>query len=173
MWPAVGWSKPAIRRRQVVFPEPEGPSIAKNSPATMSRSTPSTALTAPKWRLTSRNSTAVEEVDAMSPLGSEWSIAGMSGGEPASRALSVLCLSAADHGDVIGDPAIVWHAGRLRRAFGDRRLPELDAAEIVVAVGLASVVGQERVALHAAGTAGSEPNQAATSPWTFGCRECS
>ena len=32
MWPLVGWSKPAIRRRQVVLPEPDGPSIAKNSP---------------------------------------------------------------------------------------------------------------------------------------------
>ena len=32
MWPAVGCSKPAISRRQVVLPEPEGPSMAKNSP---------------------------------------------------------------------------------------------------------------------------------------------
>jgi hypothetical protein len=32
MLPEVGCSKPAIRRRQVVLPEPDGPSIAKNSP---------------------------------------------------------------------------------------------------------------------------------------------
>ena len=39
---ASGWSKPAIRRRQVVLPEPEGPSSEKNSPSRMSRLTPST-----------------------------------------------------------------------------------------------------------------------------------
>ena len=30
--PSVGASNPAIIRRQVVFPEPEGPSMEKNSP---------------------------------------------------------------------------------------------------------------------------------------------
>ena len=30
-WPAVGWSKPEISRRQVVLPEPDGPSMAKNA----------------------------------------------------------------------------------------------------------------------------------------------
>ena len=54
----VGCSKPAIRRRQVVLPEPEGPSMAKNSPSAMSRVTPSTARTAPKWRQTLTNLTA-------------------------------------------------------------------------------------------------------------------
>ena len=43
----VGRSKPAIRRSVVVLPEPEGPSIVKNSPAGTSRSTPSTATTSP------------------------------------------------------------------------------------------------------------------------------
>jgi hypothetical protein len=33
--PAVGCSKPAIRRRQVVLPEPEGPSSVKNSPSSI------------------------------------------------------------------------------------------------------------------------------------------
>ena len=56
--PAVGCSKPAIRRRQVVLPEPDGPSMAKNSPGAMSRSTASTARTAPKWRETCRKETA-------------------------------------------------------------------------------------------------------------------
>jgi hypothetical protein len=40
------------------FPEPDGPSIAKNSPAPMSRSTASTALTEPKWRDTCLKETA-------------------------------------------------------------------------------------------------------------------
>ena len=47
MLPASGCSKPAISRRHVVFPEPDGPSIEKNSPSRMSRSMPSTAVTSP------------------------------------------------------------------------------------------------------------------------------
>ncbi|MNE37212.1 hypothetical protein D3C80_1310540 [compost metagenome] len=56
--PALGCSKPAIRRRQVVLPEPEGPSIEKNSPSWMSIDTWSTALTSPKARETLVNCTA-------------------------------------------------------------------------------------------------------------------
>ena len=47
-WPAVGVSKPEISRRQVVLPEPDGPSMAKNAPSPISRSTASTARTSPK-----------------------------------------------------------------------------------------------------------------------------
>src|ERR671920_366285 len=36
-----------MSRSTVVLPDPEGPSIEKNSPGAMSRSTPSTAVTAP------------------------------------------------------------------------------------------------------------------------------
>src|SRR5262245_381406 len=56
--PLVGWSKPATRRRQVVLPEPDGPSIEKNSPSRISRLTPSPALTSPKCRWTSLRRTA-------------------------------------------------------------------------------------------------------------------
>src|SRR3954462_7818799 len=45
MVPLVGCSKPAIIRSTVVFPEPEGPSIEKNSPEPMVRSASSTATT--------------------------------------------------------------------------------------------------------------------------------
>ena len=45
--PAVGSSNPAIIRSVVVLPEPEGPSMVKNSPRQISRSTPSTAVTSP------------------------------------------------------------------------------------------------------------------------------
>ena len=45
--PSSGRSKPAIMRSVVVLPEPDGPSIVKNSPRAMSRSTPSTAATSP------------------------------------------------------------------------------------------------------------------------------
>src|SRR5215468_916394 len=51
MRPSVGASNPAIIRRHVVLPEPDGPSIEKNSPSRTSRSTPSTAVTVPN-RLT-------------------------------------------------------------------------------------------------------------------------
>src|SRR5215208_1269026 len=43
--PEVGCSKPAIIRRVVVFPQPEGPRSEKNSPPGMWRSMPSTAVT--------------------------------------------------------------------------------------------------------------------------------
>ena len=56
--PPVGFSNPEISRRQVVLPDPDGPSMAKNEPSAMVRSTPSTAFTGPKWRETLRNSTA-------------------------------------------------------------------------------------------------------------------
>ncbi len=45
--PEVGSSNPAIIRRVVVLPEPDGPSIEKNSPSAISRSMPSTAVTWP------------------------------------------------------------------------------------------------------------------------------
>src|SRR6476659_3557110 len=47
MRPSSGRSNPAIIRNVVVLPEPDGPSIVKNSPRAMSRSTPSTAATSP------------------------------------------------------------------------------------------------------------------------------
>src|SRR3990167_10445601 len=58
MEPEVGCSKPAIRRRQVVLPEPDGPSMEKNSPSWISMLTWSTALTSPKARDTLVNCTA-------------------------------------------------------------------------------------------------------------------
>src|SRR6188508_298697 len=56
--PAVGVSNPAIIRRVVVFPDPDGPSIEKNSPSRTSRSTPSTATTSPNRFTTPSNRTA-------------------------------------------------------------------------------------------------------------------
>ena len=46
--PLVAVSKPAIIRRTVVLPEPDGPSIEKNSPLGISRSRFETAVTSPK-----------------------------------------------------------------------------------------------------------------------------
>jgi hypothetical protein len=56
--PQSGASKPATNRRQVVFPEPEGPSMAKNSPGSIENDTSSTARTSPNTRETPRNSIA-------------------------------------------------------------------------------------------------------------------
>ena len=43
--PWVGSSKPAIIRIVVVLPQPDGPSMEKNSPVRMARSMPRTAAT--------------------------------------------------------------------------------------------------------------------------------
>ena len=52
MRPASGVSKPASMRSSVVLPQPEPPSSANISPRAISRSTPSTAATAPKRLVT-------------------------------------------------------------------------------------------------------------------------
>ena len=46
--PASGRSKPAIMRSVVVLPQPDGPTIEKNSPPGMSSEMSSTAATSPK-----------------------------------------------------------------------------------------------------------------------------
>src|SRR3989339_1177856 len=55
MRPSSGVQKPAIMRRSVVLPQPDGPSRKKHSPSWISRDTPSTAVTLPNrlamnWR---------------------------------------------------------------------------------------------------------------------------
>src|SRR3990172_8750176 len=55
--PPVGFSSPAIIRRRVVFPQPDGPKRTRSSPSCVERSTPSTALTSPKCFRTARVST--------------------------------------------------------------------------------------------------------------------
>src|SRR5215510_8103498 len=52
MRPALGVSKPASIRSNVVLPQPDGPSSAKNSPLAISKVSVSTAATAPKCLLT-------------------------------------------------------------------------------------------------------------------------
>ena len=48
MSPEVGLSMPTNKRMSVVLPEPEGPTMVKSSPSSMSRLTPSTAFRVPK-----------------------------------------------------------------------------------------------------------------------------
>src|SRR4051794_9325336 len=48
MRPASGRSKPAIRRNNVVLPQPDGPRSAKNSPGSTASDISSTAVVAPK-----------------------------------------------------------------------------------------------------------------------------
>src|SRR5919109_5477810 len=64
MSPAVGYSRPAIMRRVVVLPQPEGPSKHTTSPASTLRSTRSTAVRSPNTFVTW--SSAI--VDMGSPL---------------------------------------------------------------------------------------------------------
>src|SRR4051812_23424030 len=100
-----------MTRRHVVLPEPEGPSMAKNSPGAISRSTTSMARTLPKWRETCWRETA--EVIRLSPSN----------------------LLAAHHGDIVRNPARIGHAFAAGFALGGRGFPELDLVEIVEAVG--------------------------------------
>ena len=60
--PESGSSKPAIMRKDVVLPQPDGPSREKNSPAAMSSVTPSTATTRPSKVLVTFSSLMVAEV---------------------------------------------------------------------------------------------------------------
>ncbi len=55
--PEVGSLKPAIIRRVVVLPQPDGPSSEKNSPLAISMSRPSTTVSAPKTLVRPRNET--------------------------------------------------------------------------------------------------------------------
>src|SRR5262245_46910099 len=64
--PPSGSSKPAMVRRVVVFPHPEGPSSAISSPSRTSRCRSSTAATPPK-RLV-RPLTAMTDIETENPL---------------------------------------------------------------------------------------------------------
>src|ERR1700704_5660521 len=58
MRPSSGISSPASRRSNVLLPQPEGPSSAKNSPSKMSSDTRSSAATSEKRLLTPSNRTS-------------------------------------------------------------------------------------------------------------------
>src|SRR5688500_18357244 len=65
--PLSGISKPAMMRRLVVLPQPDGPSSEKNSPALMSSVTLSTATTLPSNVLVTSSSLMVAEVIQVPP----------------------------------------------------------------------------------------------------------
>src|SRR5262247_2066354 len=69
--PSSGCSKPAIRRSDVVLPQPEGPRKEWNEPRGMSKEMLSTATTGPKRRVTPRNemSAAPPVCKACAPAG--------------------------------------------------------------------------------------------------------
>src|SRR6476659_9237402 len=105
MRPSSGLSKPAIMRSVVVFPQPLGPSIEKNSPSPISSDTSSTATASPKRLLTLSS--------AIPTLGSAMVAASLLGGER-----GALCR----HGDLRGDRAACVRDPdrRKRRDSGDR-----------------------------------------------------
>src|SRR5437868_5015427 len=114
-----------MSRRHVVLPEPDGPSIAKDSPASTLRLTRSTARTVPKVRATSRNSTAAD----ISP--SEKSRLRRFFPTPAS--------ATAHDGHVVRSPPAVRHAHvALSCALRLGRAPEVNLLEVLDAVGLAA-----------------------------------
>ncbi len=60
--PEVGSLKPAIIRRVVVLPQPEGPSSEKNSPCLIDSSTLSTTVVSPNRLVSPTSSTAASAV---------------------------------------------------------------------------------------------------------------
>src|SRR3954453_1028801 len=57
--PVVGSAKPPMMRKRVVLPHPDGPRMARKSPAAMSRSSGCTATTLAKLLLTPRSLTSI------------------------------------------------------------------------------------------------------------------
>src|SRR3989304_6945645 len=73
-WPSVGTSRPASMRSNVVLPQPDGPSSAKNSPGMMSRLTLSTATAEPhRFEMLRKLMMGLTSASAMS-LANAWSM---------------------------------------------------------------------------------------------------
>src|SRR5262245_3896416 len=130
-----------MSRKQVVLPDPEGPSMAKNSPSAMSRVQPSTARTEPKRRVTLTNRTAgAMEFQAIVEAAR------------IRRPGPLFCAALlAEDGNVVFGPLRVGHALAFLLAFGRRRAPEPNLVEIVEAVGGAAGIGQKVVAFAGSG----------------------
>ncbi len=65
--PVSAVSNPATIRSAVVLPQPDGPSSATSSPGAISSDIPSSALAAPKARVSSRSDTLVPSRGARAP----------------------------------------------------------------------------------------------------------
>src|SRR5262245_50857689 len=99
--PSVGCSNPAIIRRVVVLPQPDGPSIEKNSPLGMSTLIPATAATSPKrlTRSTRETSPAIKPPYQSSDVGR--SPSDVEGRHVADHPLAGLALAAGE--DAVAD----------------------------------------------------------------------
>src|SRR5882672_8992969 len=78
--PLVAISRPAMSRRVVVFPQPDGPRRVTSVPAATVNETSRTATTGPYALVTRRNSTEAEWVSRLKPVFLE---AHLGGGPPA------------------------------------------------------------------------------------------
>src|SRR5262245_29692848 len=111
-------------RRQVVLPDPDGPSSVKNSPSSMSRLMSSTARTSPKSRLTWAKRTAGLLLSVtMKPLGSRDKMRRCQYAIAWSSCHRVI-LSQLDH-DMLGDLVIADRLGR--KVFAEAGLLEAAA----------------------------------------------
>src|SRR5262245_33579859 len=154
MQPELGSVKPPIIRRQVVLPEPEGPSRVKNSPAAIARSTRSTARTcrepAPKTQLSASRLTAavIRRAPRVERRAAPSRLAIPSGDRPTYSSDEGWSSTTTQDGDVVADPLVIRHAlVLLGRALGGRRLPERDLLEGAQALALAAFVAEQLVAL--------------------------
>src|SRR5512139_1956558 len=142
MRPAVGSVKPPIMRRQVVLPEPDGPSSVKNSPASIVRSTPSTARTAPAPLPKTQDTWSSVTAAVMTRPSRTGPSARRTAPSPQRRSTT------SKNGDVVRHPAVVGNTpGALALARRHRRAPEVDLVERVVALARAALVGEQLVAL--------------------------
>ena len=122
-----GCSNPAISRRHVVLPEPDGPSIAKNSPSARYQAT--------RHRRRARSRSGARRSRTNGGVMEPWSSGPTSSTAPAPA--DAMTLLAEDVYVVLG-PLRVGNAVPSCLAFGCRRAPEPDLFEVVEAVGARS-----------------------------------
>src|SRR5664279_1265823 len=142
--PAVGVSRPAMTRRAVDLPQPDGPSSTRDSPASTSRVRSSTAITSPKRLVTPSKDSRLGSATASPPSP-----------PPASRASTgpppcpFTRGSGADPGVVARDDAVrrtgqMGH-GRLGRGAGRQRGEGGVAGLIHLGLGAVHGTGRGRV----------------------------
>ena len=163
----VGRSKPAIIRKQVVLPEPEGPSIEKNSPSVISSITLSTALSSPKCRLTCLKRIAESLITYLQLE--------FPGAPEFRRAWNFIIYLLPDYRSESLDPLIIGHTiGLTVATVRNRRLPKSDLVKIVVPVGLAAIgTQQSRWRCNQPGPPGWNRTRRPHLPGLSGSMECS
>ena len=147
MRPLVGSSKPAIMRSVVVLPQPDGPSIEKNSPSWISNETSSTATTSSKRFVTDSRTIASVAAALGSARGQAATIDALPARAPADAERRGSASAPASENAVASFASSRHAAGHDRAderadAPADREQPHRDALADAGALG---AVGRERI----------------------------